>query len=71
MGREGDRSALIVHASGDVFYLAALTLTLSRPAGRGDSDWMIALICKRVVRYTPSGGSQFGAVQDMPPMSSA
>jgi hypothetical protein len=32
-------------------------MTLSRPAGRGNSDWMKAVICEWVVRYTPSSGS--------------
>ncbi len=36
-------------------------LTLTLPSdGRGDSDWMITVICKRVERDTASGGSEIG-----------
>jgi hypothetical protein len=35
-------------------------LTRMRSIGRGKSDWMIAVICKRVERDTASGGSELG-----------
>jgi hypothetical protein len=35
--------------------------------GRGESDWMIAVICKRVERDTASGGSEIGGSGRMRP----
>jgi hypothetical protein len=37
----------------------------------GESDWMIAVICKLVERDTASGGSEFGGSGRMRPLGTA